>query len=123
MKYLDKSKSIHRSERIILILGQPGIGKTWFLSYVLVGGFWRGSPLFSSKAKTLTATQCSPWQLITSSTGMVSAKWTKNKSTPSYIRRTSVLADQKAFGVAQKAKYYQWLVVVTSSPQKTIISI
>jgi len=119
IKYLDKNEPIPRSDRIILILGQPGIGKTWFLSYVLVRRLLEGKPTIFQEGENSGGDSVftAAAHYLINGNG-VSKMNQEQIDSELHKAEIWVLADQKPYGAPQKAKYHKWLVVVTSSPRK-----
>ena len=119
MKYLNKDEPIPRCDRIILILGQPGIGKTWFLSYVLVRRLLEGKRTIFQEGENPSGDSMFTTAAHYLINGNGVSKMDKEQIDSALDKAEIwVLADQNPFGVPQKAKYHKWLVVVTSSPQK-----
>jgi len=95
--------------KMILILGQPGIGKTWFLSYVLARRLLVGKP---------TIFQAHETHYLISEKGVHEM----GKRAPLEVSMNPeiwVLADRKPIGQPEHAGEHCWLVVVTSSPRET----
>jgi hypothetical protein len=115
LKDLQEGKAIPNRKKIILILGQPGIGKTWFLTYVLVRRLLEGKPTIFQLAQFDSANP-NPTHYLVDRNGV------RQMDSPSLgeLRNPDiwVLADQKPEGVPREAGEHNWLVVVTSSPQE-----
>jgi len=112
--HIRDSKPIPNRNNICLILGRPGIGKTWLLSYVLGwGGFWRGSPLFSRSPIDWMTPTASSIQFTT-----INGNGARQMASPSASELGSpdvwVLVDQTPVGAPREAGDHSWLVVVTS---------
>jgi hypothetical protein len=54
MKHVQAKRKIPVFKKFSLILGQPGIGKTWFLSYALVRRLLEGKPTIFQAANGVT---------------------------------------------------------------------
>jgi len=101
-----------------LILGQPGIGKTWFLSYVLVRRLLEGKPTIFQVANHLS----NPVGFTEATHYLINGNGVHPMpDTPSFSELNNpeiwVLADQMPVGAARTADH-SWLVVVSSSPRK-----
>jgi len=119
MKYLDKNEPIPDSEKIILILGQPGIGKTWFLSYVLVRRLLEGKPTIFQDGENFGPDSrfAAVGHYLINENGvhqMDKAKFRLEEKKADIW----VLADQTPKGKPRQSEEHNWLVVVTSSPRE-----
>jgi hypothetical protein len=116
LKDLQEWKAIPHRKKIILILGQPGIGKTWFLTYVLVRRLLEGKPTIFQLADFDGASNTSATHYLIDGYGI------RRMDSPSVgeLRNPDiwVLADQKPVGAPRQAGDHNWLVVVTSSPRE-----
>jgi hypothetical protein len=116
LKDLQEWKAIPHRKKIILILGQPGIGKTWFLTYVLVRRLLEGKPTIFQLADFDGASNTSATHYLIDGYGI------RRMDSPSVgeLRNPDiwVLADQKPVGAPRRAGDHNWLVVVTSSPRE-----
>jgi hypothetical protein len=118
LKHIRAAENIPHWKKFSLILGQPGIGKTWFLTYVLVQRLFEGKPTIFQVAKS--------WGISDDFTEATHYLINGNgvhpmPDSPSLSELNDpeiwVLAEQKPVGVARMANH-SWLVVVTSTPQK-----
>jgi len=117
LKYIQKSERIPNWKKFILILGQPGIGKTWFLSYVLVRRLLEGKPTVFQLAKFDSASKSNSTHCLLDENGVRqidSASIDKLRNPDIWV-----LADQKPVGAPRLAGGRNWLVVVTSSPRES----
>jgi hypothetical protein len=116
LKGFQKWNDIPHRKKIILILGQPGIGKTWFLSYVLVRRLLEGKPTIFQLADFDSA------NCVNATHYLIDGNGVRQMDSPSFgeLRNPDiwVLADQKPVGAPRRAGGHNWLVVVTSSPRK-----
>jgi len=114
-----EEKCIPDKEKIILILGQPGIGKTWFLSYVLVRRLLEGKPTIFQVGKNRGSdgrhTAAAHYLINGNGVCLVDEGLLDSESDNAGIW---VLADQRPIGAPENAENHRWLVVVTSSPRK-----
>jgi hypothetical protein len=109
---------IPNREKIILILGQPGIGKTWFLSYVLVRRLLEGKPIIFQVASNRGGNS----RLNAVTHYLIDGNGVREleERLPLFQLKNSdiwVLADQTPFGKPRSLTEHNWLVVVTSSPR------
>jgi hypothetical protein len=115
LKDLQEGRDIPHWKKIILILGQPGIGKSSFLTYVLVRRLLEGKPTIFQLAQFDSANPNTTHYLV-------DRNGVRQMDSPSLgeIRNPDiwVLADQKPEGVARLAGAHNWLVVVTPSPRE-----
>jgi hypothetical protein len=120
----DRMSDVRAEEKILpwkrfsLILGQPGIGKTWFLSYVLVRRLLEGKPTIFQVPKRLDRAGdfAEATHYLLNGDGVHPMP-----DSPSLSELADpeiwVLADEYPVGAAQESTH-KWLVVVTSSPRK-----
>jgi len=118
----DEEEIIPYREKIILILGQPGIGKAWFLSYVLVRRL-EGKPTIFQVAENFGGDR----GYTTATHYLIDGNGVREMALrpPLLELKNSdiwVLADKTPFGTPRQVAEHDWLVVVTSSPRKPIIS-
>jgi hypothetical protein len=118
LEHFRVKKFIPHYMKFSLILGQPGIGKTWFLSYVLVRRLLEGKPTIFQVAKHLG----NPLEFTEATHYLINANGVhRMPDTPSFSELNNpeiwVLADRRPVGAARTADHC-WLVVVSSSPRK-----
>jgi hypothetical protein len=118
MKFSEAGRIPDR-QKVILILGQPGIGKTWFLSYVLVRRLLEGKPIIFQVASNLGGDS----RLNAATHYLIDGNGVREleERPPFFQLKNSdiwVLADQTPFGKPRELAEHQWLVVVTSSPRE-----
>ena len=112
--------SISDMEKIILlILGQQGIGKTWFLSYVLVRRLLEGKPTIFQDCTTLGGDS-----VFTAATDyLIDGNGVRKMAVrPSLFELNNsdiwVLADRTPFGKPREFGEHKWLVVLTTTPRE-----
>jgi hypothetical protein len=116
LKYIRDGKLIPHWRKISLILGQRGIGVTWFLSYVLVRRLLEGKPtIFQATGDAV--------DFISATHYLIDGNGVHRMESfaPSELRKDPeiwALADQKPVGPPRRAIGHSWLVVVTSSPRE-----
>jgi len=119
MKYLDKNDPIPDSKKTILILGQPGIGKTWFLSYVLVRRLLEGKPTIFQNGEGFGADsrfdEVTHYLINENGAHQMDEVKLRLEEKKADIW---VLADQTPKGKPRQSEEHNWLVVVTSSPRE-----
>jgi hypothetical protein len=118
MKFSEEGR-IPAREKAILILGQPGIGKTWFLSYVLVRRRLEGKPIIFQVGSYLGGDS----RLNAVTHYLIDGHGVRelDERPPLFQLKNSdiwVLADQTPFGNPRELAEHNWLVVVTSSPRE-----
>jgi hypothetical protein len=118
LKDFRAERSIADWKKFRLILGQPGIGKTWFLSYVLVRRLLEGKPTIYQVAKHLG----NPVDFTEATHYLINGNGVHlMPDTPSFSVSNNpdiwVLADQRPVGAARTGDH-SWLVIVSSSPRK-----
>jgi hypothetical protein len=101
-------------DKICLILGQPGIGKTWFLSYVLVRRLLEGKPtIFQVNGDAVDFVDATHYLIDENGVNqMESFALTELRMDPEIW----ALADQKPVGPPRRVINHNWLVVMTSAP-------
>ena len=92
--------------------GQPGIGKTWFLSFVLVDRLLRGEVTILQYGEDSDA-------LLFDGTGVNYLSRVSSNRLYAVIRNIEVwaLVDQTPRGFVKMFQDHEWLVLVTSSPK------
>jgi hypothetical protein len=118
-RYVNDRICRRNREKVCLISGQPGIGKTWFLSYLLVRRLLGGKPTIIqvSERQEGSADLCEAVHYLLDEHGVREMDAAMFESVRSNTE-IWVLDDQKAVGLARYFRYQQWLVIVTSSPNK-----
>jgi len=118
MKDLKVDVPIPHRKKIILIVGQPGIGKTWFLSYVLMRRLLEGKPTIFQAGRNSGGdggfTAAAHYFIDMHGVRLMDNEQLDSDSDEAGVW---VLADQKPIGAQEMAKNQRWLVVVTSSPR------
>jgi hypothetical protein len=112
LKHIQVPERIPNRKNIILILGQPGIGKTCFLTYVLIRRLLEGKPtifqVFDGDFTNAT-------HYLINGNGV--HQMPRSPSVPEMDNPDIwVLADQKPVGAPRLVGDHSWLVVVTSEP-------
>jgi hypothetical protein len=119
LKHLRDLEPIPNREKITLIVGQPGIGKTCFLTYVLVRRLLEGKPTIFQFADRFP----SAVNFAEATHYLINRNGVRHMATPSLSELADpeiwVLADQKPIGAPEKARRHNWLVVVTRSPRES----
>jgi hypothetical protein len=120
LECIKESKPLSDTQKIILILGQPGIGKTWFLSYVLVRRLLEGQPTIFQVADNFRGDS----GCIDGTHYLIDGNGVRQmgKRPPLYELKNPaiwVLADQMPVGAPRRVNEHRWLVVVTSSPRES----
>ena len=118
-KHLDEHRRIPNRKKIILILGQPGIGKTWFLSYVLVRRLLEGKPTLFQAGEDFGGDR----GFGAGNNYLIDKDGVGTMAVPPTILELKnhdiwVLADRTPFGIPRKFASHNWLVVVTTSPRE-----
>lgn len=104
-------------EKVFLVIGHPGIGKTIFLSYLLVLRLLLGEPTIVQLAERLDgATDIANAVHYLIDDGGVRLMDEAVYVEASRDSRIWVLADQKPVGYPRQLHNHQWLVVVSASP-------
>ena len=116
LKQIQKLGHIPNWSKIILVLGQPGIGTTWFLTYVLVRRLMEGKPTIFQLADFDLDAHTEPIHYLIDKNGV------RHMDSPSFSEMDNpdiwVLADRKPLRQPRFAEDHNWLVVVTSSPRE-----
>jgi hypothetical protein len=119
LEHLRVPERIPDRKKITLILGQPGIGKTWFLTYVLVRRILEGKPTIFQVANPFRGAG----DLTDETHYLINGNGVRQMATPTLSELEDpdiwVLADQKPVGAPRHARIHRWLVVVTSSPRES----
>ena len=119
MKHVEKESEIPRFKKFTLILGQPGIGKTWFLSYALVRRLLEGKPTIFQAANGVTDDNfdsTAATHYLIDAIGVHPMPYSPSDAVLQ-DPQIWVLADHHPVGAARQSDH-NWLVVVTSSPRK-----
>jgi hypothetical protein len=116
---MEHSGPIPNNEKIILILGHPGIGKTWFLTYVLVRRLLEGKTTIFQFGENFGGDR----GFIAATHYLIDGNGVRvmnERPLSSELRNPDiwVLADQTPFGRPRQVTEHNWLVVVTSSPRE-----
>jgi len=118
MKYFEEG-SIPDGKKIILILGQPGIGKTWFLTYVLVRRLLKGKLTILQVGVSFIGDS----RLSAAGHYLIDGNGFRQiDEVQLFFERDKadiwVLAVETPFGLPRVASEHIWLAVVTSSPRE-----
>jgi hypothetical protein len=104
-------------DRVIIVSGHPGIGKTWFLSYILVERLLRSLPTIVQYAPT------DPERVIGASHILFDEHGTRFihglTDEPELAENPDiwVLCDRKPLGLAQSTEEHLWYLVIATSPK------
>jgi hypothetical protein len=117
--YVSDRSCRRNRDKVRIISGQPGIGKTWFLSYLLVRRLLGGKPTILQVSERLegSADLCEAVHYLLDDHGVrqMDAEMFESMASNTEIW---VLADQKAVGHPRYFRHHQWLVIITSSPNE-----
>ena len=111
IEYKDNPNSRTNAYRAVIMTGQPGIGKTWFLSYVLVERLLRAEATVLQVAANVHILLD---QSGISCSGNISPQALRNSD-------TWALCDRQPLGLADHNEAHQWFILVASSPKITNI--
>jgi hypothetical protein len=119
LNHVRDAELIPDQKKFILILGQPGIGKTWFLTYVLVRRLLEGMPTIFQVAKRSDGdggvTGATHYLINGNGVHLLPDP---PPASERYNPEIWVLADRKPVGIPREAPDHSWLVVVASSPRE-----
>ncbi|KAI5813435.1 hypothetical protein BZA77DRAFT_119709 [Pyronema omphalodes] len=105
-------------EKVFLIIGHPGIGKSLFLSYLLVKRLLLGQPtIFQVSERVDGVTDCTNVVHF-----LIDDCGVRPMDDPLFAEVSGnsniwVLADQKPVGYPRQLHNHQWLLIVSSSPR------
>jgi hypothetical protein len=119
LQHIQVPEPIPNRKKISLILGQPGIGKTWFLTYVLVRRLLEGKPTIFQVAKHFDGDVnfSDATHYLINENGV--HQMPDSLSVPEMDNPDIwVLADQKPVGAPWLVGEHNWLVVVTPEPRE-----
>jgi hypothetical protein len=119
LQWIQKSNPLSDRQKIIQILGQPGIGKTWFLSYVLVRRLLEGKPTIFQVADNFRGDN----GFADATHYLIDADGVRRMDKrPPFFELINpdiwVLAAQMPVGAPRRVREHRWLVVVTSEPRE-----
>jgi hypothetical protein len=103
-----------RTHSSIILTGNPGIGKTWFQSAILVERLLAGIPTVLQMDNTLTNDEL----LLFDHRGVTSLHELPRNDPVYKDVEVWALADQKVRGALATLSEQQWLTIVTSSPNE-----
>jgi len=119
LQWIQKSNPLSDRQKIIQILGQPSIGKTWFLSYVLVRRLLEGKPTIFQVADNFRGDN----GFADATHYLIDADGVRRMDKrPPFFELINpdiwVLAAQMPVGAPRRVREHRWLVVVTSEPRE-----
>jgi hypothetical protein len=105
-------------DKAVIICGHPGIGKTYFISYMLVRRLLGGKTTILQLNTTDDEAAIKAQYFLFSNDGIT--RLTPDMDLDDISRDTSIvaLADQSPQGLLRRFREHEWLVIVTSSPRK-----
>jgi len=112
--YINTPERRQKAEKGYLICGQPGIGKTWFLTYLLTERLLLGLPTIFQIGSSST-TSCLQFLFTEEGVRRLTHSIVQEVKNDS---RIWALVDQRPMGAVAEFSMMQWLVVIALSPKK-----